>query len=58
MMNIPNYKKLINAVPKNKKSGNAAVEHLRFPGVGKILTRQFARTCFLLSGDQRKVVRL
>ena len=30
-------KKVTNAVPKNKKCWIAKVEHLRFPGVGKIL---------------------
>ena len=37
MINVPNHKKVTNAIPKNEKCWMAAVEHLRFPSVGEIL---------------------
>ena len=45
MINVPTHKKVTNAVQKNKKCCITVVKHLQFP-VGKILRREFARTCF------------
>ena len=39
-----------------RRSKEEAVEHLRFPGVGKICRGEFARTCFSECGDERKGV--
>ena len=54
MINVPNPKKVTNAVPTNKKCWIAAVKHLGISDEGKITRREFARMCFSMSGDERK----
>ena len=51
-MNVPNHKKVTNAVPKNKKSWIAAVK--QFLDLKKIIRREFARMYFSQSRDKRK----
>ena len=45
-------------MPFQRTRSAAAVKHLRFPGVGKILRREFAHMYFLKNGDEKQGVPL
>ena len=57
MINVPNHKKVTNAVPKNKECWVVVVKHLQFPGVGKI-PKENLHTCAFWRVEKKKGVPL